>query len=71
MYELGFSLDETTGGWGVTSHRVDVNGGDDGARRTRVRTTNVVIDGTSVDVVVGYTDGGFMYARARWILEER
>ena len=53
------------------THRVDVNGGDDGARRTRVRTTNVVIDGTSVDVVVGYTDGGFIYARARWILEER
>ena len=52
------------------SHRVDVNGGDDGARRTRVRTTNLVVDGTSVDVVVvGFTGGFSFRAIDRWILE--
>ena len=52
------------------THRVD-SAGDDGARRTRVRTTNLVIDGTSVDVVVvGFTDGGFSFrAIDRWIVE--
>ena len=53
------------------THRVDVNDGDDGARRTRVRTTNLVIDGTSVDVVVvGFTSHGFSFrAIDRWIVE--
>ena len=53
------------------THRVDVSGGDDGARRTRVRTTNLVIDGTSVDVVVvvGFTGGFSFRAIDRWIVE--
>ena len=53
------------------SHRVDVSGGDDGARRTRVRTTNLVVDGTSVDVVVvvGFTGGFSFRAIDRWIVE--
>ena len=73
MYELGFSLDETTGVDCGASHRVDVRViGDDGARRTRVRTTNLVVDGTSVDVVVGFgfTSRGFsIRAIDRWIVE--
>jgi len=68
LLPLGFSMKQPVCG---ASHRVDVNGGDDGARRTRVRTTNLVIDGTSVDVVVvvGFTGGFSFRAIDRWIVE--